>query len=84
MPLQNPIYTPDGANLTVSIYRNTNARKVWYEWMLEAWMELPATVSNHDPRASWEYQRGVASGEGKRVRLGVSEVGSSKERGCMM
>ena len=55
--------------------------------MIESWMELP--VSTHDPRASVDFARGGTSGisvggEGKRIRLGVSEVGSSKERGCMM
>ena len=50
-------------------------------------MELPP--STHDLRGSVDFGRGGTSGggmgaEGKRIRLGVSEVGSSKERGCMM
>lgn len=52
-------------------------------------MDLPApgggAMAAHEPRVSLEFQRGgTPAGEGKRVRLGVSEVGSSKERGCMM
>ena len=50
-------------------------------------MELPApgAMLAYEPRVSAEYQHGGSvSGEGKRVRLGVSEVGSSRERGCMM
>ena len=52
-------------------------------------MELPAT-STHEPRSSIDFARtsgamtGGVGGEGKRIRLGVSEVGSSRERGCMM
>lgn len=56
-------------------------------------MEPPAGIAPaYDPRASTgpEYhqcQREGAGGSGwvgKRIRLGVSDVGSSKERGCMM
>lgn len=70
-PLKRPIYTPDASTLTVSIFRATDNRKVWYEWMVEAWSNLIGG--------------GVVGGAEKRkIRLGVSEVGSSKERGCMM
>ena len=71
MGAQTPIYTPDASTLTVSIFRATDNRKVWYEWMIEAWSNLLGG--------------GVGSGTEKRkIRLGVSEVGSSKEAGCMM
>lgn len=70
-PLKTPIYTPDASTLTVSIFRATDNRKVWYEWMVEAWSNLIGG--------------GVGSAaDRRRVRLGVSEVGSSKEGGCMM
>jgi len=54
----------------VSIFRATDNRKVWYEWMVEAWSSLMGS--------------GVGGGEKRKVRLGVSEVGSSKSGGCMM
>ncbi|CAF9939700.1 MAG: methyltransferase protein [Alectoria fallacina] len=70
-PLKTPIYTPDASTLTVNIFRATDNRKVWYEWMVEAWSNLMGG--------------GVGSGAEKRkIRLGVSEVGSSKKGGCMM
>ncbi|KAL9126415.1 MAG: hypothetical protein Q9217_004526 [Psora testacea] len=65
-PLKTPLYTPDNSMLTVSMFRATDDRKVWYEWMLEAWSNNPAVAS------------------GTEFRLGVSELGSSKEKGCMM
>ena len=68
---QTPIYTPDASTLTVSIFRATDNRKVWYEWMVEAWSNL--------------INGGIVGGAEKRkIRLGVSEVSSSKKGGCMM
>lgn len=70
-PLKTPIYTPDASTLTVSIFRATDNRKVWYEWMVEAWSNL--------------MHGGIGGGAEKmKIRLGVSEVGSSKKGGCMM
>ena len=65
-PLKAPLYTPDHSTLTVSIFRATDNRKVWYEWMVEAWSNNPAVAG------------------GTSFRLGVSELRSSKEKGCMM
>ena len=65
-PLKTPLYAPDYSKLVVSMFRATDNRKVWYEWMVEAW-------SNH-----------VGEKGGSGYRLGVSEFGSSKERGCLM
>ncbi len=61
------MYVPDASSLTVSIFRATDNRKVWYEWMVEAWSNVM-----------------YGGGEKRKVRLGVSEVGSSKGNGCMM
>ncbi|KAL9635748.1 MAG: hypothetical protein Q9164_003265 [Protoblastenia rupestris] len=64
--LKTPLYTPDHSTLTVSMFRATDNRKVWYEWMVESWSSNPV----------------VAGGPG--FRLGVSELGNSRENGCMM
>ncbi|EON61233.1 hypothetical protein W97_00446 [Coniosporium apollinis CBS 100218] len=61
-PLKTPIYLPDGADVEVSMWRQTDDRKVWYEWLVEAFVELG----------------------GRRVRLGISEMHSSKKNGCLM
>ncbi len=66
-PAKSPLYLPDHAELTVTMRRCTDERKVWYEWVVESW--------------GWNLMIG---GEKRRVRLGVSEVGSSKAGGCMM
>jgi protein arginine N-methyltransferase 5 len=60
---QNPLYFSDDAELEVSIWRQTDDRKVWYEWMVEAFAMVGPT---------------------KRMRIGMSEVGSSRKNGCLM
>ena len=39
-PLREPIYVPDDSELEVSIWRLTDDRKVWYNWMVEAFVVL--------------------------------------------
>jgi type II protein arginine methyltransferase len=36
-PLKQPIYLPDHSEVDISMWRITDDRKVWYEWMLESW-----------------------------------------------
>jgi len=62
-PLKNALYFPDDSELEVSIWRQTDDRKVWYEWLVEAFVMI---------------------GPGKRMRLGMSEMGSSRKVGCLM
>jgi len=62
-PLKNPLYFPDDSELEISMWRQTDDRKVWYEWMVEAFAVV---------------------GPNKRVRVGVSDVGSSRKVGCLM
>ncbi|KAH8601327.1 PRMT5 arginine-N-methyltransferase-domain-containing protein [Bisporella sp. PMI_857] len=62
-PLKTPLYFPDDSELDVSIWRQTDDRKVWYEWVVDSF---------------------VMTGPAKRMRLGTSEVGSSRKVGCLM
>ncbi|KAI4098251.1 MAG: hypothetical protein LQ339_006510 [Xanthoria mediterranea] len=84
-----PIYFPlkVGGSLTITMRRCTDARKVWYEWIVESFLEPSPSpgVENRDSTnvvgGLMEQQKGRKE---KRVRLGVSEVGSSRECGCVM
>jgi len=67
-PLKTPFYTPDHSSLEVEMWRKTDGRSVWYEWWVEGWSNVGD----------------VGGGSGQRVRLGVSEVGSSKGEACLM
>lgn len=62
-PLKTPLYFPDDSELEISMWRQTDDRKVWYEWLVEAY---------------------VMVGPDKRMRLGMSEMGSSRKVGCLM
>lgn len=77
-PLKNPIYTPSSSLLTINMRRATDGRKVWYEWFVETFLE-PDTA----PTAGDEGKE-AGNGRRKKIRLGCSEVGSSREGGCMM
>ncbi|KAI4161943.1 MAG: hypothetical protein LQ342_004391 [Letrouitia transgressa] len=38
-PLKEPLYCPTSSTLTVHMYRCTDGRKVWYEWMVESFLD---------------------------------------------
>ncbi|KAF1999527.1 protein arginine N-methyltransferase HSL7 [Amniculicola lignicola CBS 123094] len=39
-PLKTPIQLPPNSELEVSMWRQTDDRKVWYEWMVEAFVNI--------------------------------------------
>ena len=59
---QTPMQLPANSEVEVSFWRQTDDRKVWYEWLVESYL----TVG------------------GRRIRLDVSDLHSSKSNGCMM
>jgi len=61
-PLKVPIYVPENSEMDVSMWRQTDDRKVWYEWLVESFVTIA----------------------GRRVRLGISDLHSSKKNGCLM
>ncbi|KAA8625080.1 protein arginine N-methyltransferase HSL7 [Pyrenophora tritici-repentis] len=61
-PLKVPMTLPANSEVEVSFWRQTDDRKVWYEWLVESYMVV----------------------NGQRIRLGVSDLHSSKSNGCMM
>ncbi|KAF2094784.1 arginine N-methyltransferas-like protein [Rhizodiscina lignyota] len=61
-PLKVPLYIPDDSELQVSMWRQTDDRKVWYEWIVESFVNVG----------------------GKKMRLGMSDLHSSKKSGCLM
>ncbi|KAK5018144.1 hypothetical protein LTR16_001775 [Cryomyces antarcticus] len=76
-PLKTPIHLPSASELEVSMWRQTDDRKVWYEWMVEAYVSIgDAGNSNNGKRQ--------ASGNGRRMRLACSELHSSWKAGCLM
>ncbi|TKA82388.1 hypothetical protein B0A55_01418 [Friedmanniomyces simplex] len=66
-PLKTPIYVPDGSEMEVTMWRQTDDRKVWYEWVVEVYVRVDSEV-----------------GGNKRMRVGMSELHSSRRNGCLM
>ncbi|KAI1498617.1 PRMT5 arginine-N-methyltransferase-domain-containing protein [Biscogniauxia marginata] len=62
-PLKQPLYFPPDTELEVSMWRQTDDAKVWYEWMVEAFMWV---------------------GPSQRVKVGGSELCSSRKVACLM
>ncbi|OAA71068.1 protein arginine N-methyltransferase HSL7 [Akanthomyces lecanii RCEF 1005] len=62
-PLNQPLYFPADTELEVSMWRQTDDTRVWYEWLVEAW--------------TWV-------GEKSRVKVGSSELCSSRKMACLM
>ncbi len=78
---------PDNSLLTATLRRCTDGRKVWYEWTVETYLDGYTAASCDDDRNRESGDRSVVKGEmknKKRVRLGVSEVGSSRGSACVM
>ncbi|KIW99977.1 uncharacterized protein Z518_10905 [Rhinocladiella mackenziei CBS 650.93] len=42
-PLKNPISVPDNSELTVTMWRKTDDRRVWYEWLVDVFIYLPTS-----------------------------------------
>ncbi|PSN73335.1 arginine N-methyltransferas-like protein [Corynespora cassiicola Philippines] len=61
-PLKTPLLLPANSEVEVTMWRQTDDRKVWYEWLVESFM----TIND------------------QRVKLGTTELHSSKSNGCMM
>jgi protein arginine N-methyltransferase 5 len=62
-PLKQPLYFPADTELEVSMWRQTDDTKVWYEWLVEAW--------------TWV-------GPSNRIKVGSSELCSSRKVACLM
>jgi type II protein arginine methyltransferase len=48
---KTPLYVPDNGEVVVTMYRKTDNRKVWYEWMVEVFrLEPRASADNSSPQ----------------------------------
>ncbi|KAL2265593.1 hypothetical protein VTJ83DRAFT_6693 [Remersonia thermophila] len=62
-PLKKPLYFPQDTELEVSMWRQTDDSKVWYEWLVEVY--------------AWV-------GPKTRIKVGASELHSSRKVACLM
>ncbi|PYH96272.1 protein methyltransferase RmtC [Aspergillus ellipticus CBS 707.79] len=99
-PLKTPLNVPDNSEVVVTMYRQTDDRKVWYEWMVEVFAvegsEEAATTElvmsggrGASPTAGSSKIQDIPklqqkSRGGRRIRVGASELHSSIKEGCLM
>ncbi|KAJ5558484.1 hypothetical protein N7461_002456 [Penicillium sp. DV-2018c] len=92
-PLRTPLSVPDNGEIVVTMYRQTDNRKVWYEWMVEVYaLERPGASARPIPMSyaqagspSVETAAKQNSRAGyRRVRVGMSDLHSSIKDGCLM
>lgn len=88
---QTPLNVPDNGEVVVTMYRQTDDRKVWYEWMVEVFAvegnEEEVVMSGGkgtSPAAGNLQRQPQRSRGGRRVRVGTSELHSSIKEGCLM
>ena len=58
------MHVPDGAEMQVSMWRQTDDRGVWYEWIVEIFEQKDS--------------------RGRRKKLGMSDLHSSRKNACLM
>lgn len=64
------MYVPDDGEIVVHMWRQTDERKVWYEWMVDVYGATQPT--------------GEGRGRATRVKIGGSELHSSVKEACLM
>ena len=67
-PFKKPIFLPDNGEVDVSMWRMTDDRKVWYEWVMEVYMIIDAN-------------EGKAK---RRHKVGATDLHSSEKEACLM
>ncbi|OAP57317.1 hypothetical protein AYL99_08055 [Fonsecaea erecta] len=48
-PLKIPIFLPDNSEVSLTMWRKTDDRKVWYEWLVDVYIFLPSSSSSSLP-----------------------------------
>ncbi|CAG7919027.1 unnamed protein product [Penicillium olsonii] len=96
-PLKTPLNVPENGEIVATMYRQTDDRKVWYEWMVEVYAlerinsskPIPTahsqTASSSVDNLKTKENAAKRSRAGyRRVRVGISDLHSSIKDGCLM
>lgn len=87
---------PENGEIVVTMYRQTDERKVWYEWMVEVFAverspegSLGPTMSGaRDPSSGGDSATSKDKQQrrrgGRRIKVGMSDLHSSIKEGCLM
>ncbi|KAF3925796.1 hypothetical protein ABW20_dc0101935 [Dactylellina cionopaga] len=89
-PLKTPMPVPDDSEAHVSFWRNTDGRKVWYDWMVETFAFVPdplgpsAASTQISTQATNDSTAAIGNYIKKRILIAASEICSSRKNGCLM
>lgn len=78
--MQTPLSIPDEAELAVTMWRRTDDRRVWYEWLVDVYVYLPSGSMPHGRTPASSTSRASA----RKVRVGGSTLHSSEKDACLM
>ncbi|KAJ9602780.1 hypothetical protein H2200_012560 [Cladophialophora chaetospira] len=83
-PLKTPLILPDNSELQLTMWRKTDDRKVWYEWLVDVYAFLPASLITSPAlsRAPTQNAGPEDAGKGKAraappISTGQAEAGRS-------
>lgn len=82
---QVPVYVPNDGEIVVHMWRQTDERKVWYEWMVEVYaagQPSSETTTGQDPQGKGHGQQNGT--QMPKVKIGGSELHSSIKEACLM
>ncbi|KAJ5246252.1 hypothetical protein N7468_001235 [Penicillium chermesinum] len=73
-PLKTPLNVPDNGEIVITMYRQTDNRKIWYEWMVEVFsLERIATPTMKLPSPTGGVRPGSPSVDSVRSKAGPKE-----------
>jgi protein arginine N-methyltransferase 5 len=87
---------PDDGEIRVHMWRQTDERKVWYEWMVDVYAHVSDDTvgqglsQGHGPGKGKDKDKDKGKGKGhegtrrKKVKIGGSELHSSIKEACLM
>ncbi|KAI5306487.1 DEAH-box ATP-dependent RNA helicase prp43 [Ascosphaera pollenicola] len=97
-PLRTPLTVPPNSELVVTMYRQTDSRKVWYEWIVEVFALVEDTTvrapsqSKQCAKEPMSFAKVAAVAPStvapiksvRKTRIAMSELHSSIKDGCLM
>lgn len=87
MPLTNttisqvPLTVPDASELRVTMWRKTDDRRVWYEWIVDVFISAGPPPPGTSTTSASSKLKGTRS---RKIRVGGSELHSSEKDACQM
>lgn len=86
--MQTPLTLPDASELRVTMWRKTDDRRVWYEWIVDVFVSAPLTANNANSNSNSSKPKGkelkTVAVKAKKIRVGGSELHSSEKDACLM